>query len=166
MSETNDITVGLCGVRADEALSDVICGRADILSLTQLTHDAALLPIDPGGLSHAERAAIAARIAEHNKDAAFVGHFTELLAKAGINGNTAKLMDIAFDGGDDQRLRALARHTDLVAASPRDATGDDITLLKDAGLSEADIVRLSELIAFVSYQIRVATGLRLMRGLP
>jgi uncharacterized protein YciW len=34
--------------------------------------------------------------------------------------------------------------------------------LRTAGLDDADIVRLSELIAFVSYQIRVVAGLRLM----
>ena len=31
-----------------------------------------------------------------------------------------------------------------------------------AGVAEADIVRLSELISFLSYQMRVVAGLRLM----
>jgi uncharacterized protein YciW len=34
--------------------------------------------------------------------------------------------------------------------------------LQSAGIADADIVRLSELIAFVSYQIRLVAGLRLM----
>ena len=46
--------------------------------------------------------------------------------------------------------------------SPKDAKEDDISALKSAGLDDADIVRLSELIAFVAYQIRVVIGLRLM----
>ncbi len=33
---------------------------------------------------------------------------------------------------------------------------------KAAGIAGADIVRLSELISFLSYQIRVVAGLRLM----
>jgi uncharacterized protein YciW len=64
----------------------------------------------------------------------------------------------------DARLSALIRHTDLIACQPRKASGADIELLSSAGVSEADIVRLSELIAFVSYQIRVVAGLRLMKG--
>lgn len=162
MSETEDIIVALSGAGNNSALLDVIGGRADIMSLTQRTHDAALFPADPGGLSHAERAALAARMAELNKDAAFVTHFKTLMIKAGAEGDTARLADVTFAGGDDLRLRALARHADLVAASPMDASGDDIERLKAAGVAEADIVRLSELIAFVSYQIRVAAGLRLM----
>lgn len=165
MPETDDLIVALSGLRPGDALLETVAGRADILSLSQLTHDAALLPSDPGGLSHAERAALATRIAQRNQDAEFVAHFSKLLARSGADAATARLADISFDGGDDARLAALARHTDLVAASPRDATGADIDRLKVAGIAEADIVRLSELIAFVSYQIRVAAGLRLMRGL-
>ena len=37
-----------------------------------------------------------------------------------------------------------------------------VLALRTAGLDDSDIVRLSELSAFVSYQIRVVAGLRLM----
>jgi uncharacterized protein YciW len=67
-----------------------------------------------------------------------------------------------FDGGDDARAKAILRHTDLVTLNPKEATPDDVLALRTAGLDDADIVRLSELIAFVSYQIRVVAGLRLM----
>jgi len=40
--------------------------------------------------------------------------------------------------------------------------GTQSTDLSISGLDDADIVRLSELIAFLSYQIRVIAGLRLM----
>jgi uncharacterized protein YciW len=54
------------------------------------------------------------------------------------------------------------RHVDLVTVTPREATSDDISRLSKAGLSNAQIVALCELIAFVNFQTRVATGLRLM----
>ena len=41
---------------------------------------------------------------------------------------------------------------------------EDISKLQAVGVSDADIVRLCELIAFVAYQVRVAAGLRLMNG--
>ena len=40
-----------------------------------------------------------------------------------------------------------------------------IAALAAAGISEDDIVRLSQLIAFVNYQVRLVTGLRLMEDL-
>ena len=43
--------------------------------------------------------------------------------------------------------------------NPKQATEGEILALKSAGILEADIVRLSELIAFVSYQVRVVKGL-------
>ena len=57
----------------------------------------------------------------------------------------------------------MARHADLLTLAPRKATRADITALKDAGVSEADIVRLSELAAFVNYQQRVIAGVRLLK---
>lgn len=165
MAENRDVIASIVGIEAGSELAQVVEGRADIMALTQQTHDAALIPADPGGLSHAERAALACRIAKINDDKDFEAHFEALLEKAGTTEVTARIADIWFDGGTDGRLKALIRHTDLVAHAPKNATRRDIQLLQEAGFSDGDIVRLSELIAFVSYQIRVAAGLRLMRGL-
>lgn len=165
MTETADILISAAGIGATDPLREVLAGRADILALTQQTHDSALMPVDAGGLSRAERAAIAVRVARHNQDEALTQHFTTLLEQADNAAEAALIADLSFSGGDDQRLQALIRHTDLVTRSPKDATGADIEKLRQAGVNDADIVRLSELLAFVSYQIRVAAGLRLMRGL-
>ena len=72
------------------------------------------------------------------------------------------MADPSFDGANDKRVKAILRHTDLVTVNPKDATEGDILALKTAGMLESDIVRLSELIAFVGYQVRVIKGLRLM----
>jgi uncharacterized protein YciW len=165
MAENRDVIASIVGIEAGSELAEVVEGRADIMALTQQTHDAALTPADPGGLSHADRAALACRIAKINDDKDFEAHFEALLEKAGASETTARIADIWFDGGADGRLQALIRHADLVAHAPKNATRRDIELLQEAGLSDGDIVRLSELVAFVSYQIRVAAGLRLMRGL-
>jgi uncharacterized protein YciW len=148
---------------AGSGLAGVLAERAEILGLSQAAHDAVLLPREPGGISHGERAALAARMARANADAALAGHYRGLLRRAG---ESAALLAIA-EGADpaadtDRRLRAIVRHVDLVTLSPRDATKADIAALKAAGLSEPDIVRLAELIAFVNYQARVIAGLRLL----
>ena len=72
------------------------------------------------------------------------------------------IADPAFIGGEENRVKAILRHTDLVTVDPKEAAQDDISALKSAGITEPDIVRLSELIAFVGYQVRVVKGLRLM----
>jgi uncharacterized protein YciW len=79
-----------------------------------------------------------------------------------VDAGDTSLADPSFDGGENTRLQAILRHTDLVTRRPKDAVTGDIAALKLAGISEPDIVRLSEIIAFVNYQARVVAGLRLM----
>jgi len=165
MEQDQDVIARIVGIAPGSALAEVVEGRADIMALTQNTHDGALTPKEPGGLSHAERAALAWRIAKINDHKAFEDHFEALLEQAGAPDSAARLADIWFDGGSDIRSKALIRHVDLVAHAPKDATRRDIELLQEAGLSDMDIVRLTELVAFVSYQIRVAFGLQLLRGI-
>lgn len=165
MTENKDVLAAIVGIEPGSALADAVAVRADIMVLTQKTHDAALTPEDPGGLSHTERAALALRIARINDHKGFEDHFEAMLEKAQMPDSAVRMAETWFDGGSDLRARALIRHVDLVAHAPKDATRRDIELLQEAGIADADIVRLSELVAFVSYQIRVAAGLALMRGL-
>ena len=51
-----------------------------------------------------------------------------------------------------------------MAARAREITAEDIRILQDDGISDADIVRLTELIAFVAYQARLVIGLSLLSG--
>ena len=141
-------------------MTAALSGRDDILTMTQQAHDAALTPDEPGGLSHGERAALCCRMARLNREEGLAAHFLALMA--GVSAATAQLADPGFDGGDDARLGAILRHTDLVTTDAKSVVTGDIAALKDAGVSEDDIVRLSELVAFISYQIRLTIGLRLM----
>ena len=60
---------------AGPGLAGVLAERAEILGLSQAAHDAVLLPREPGGISHAERAALAVRMARANADAILVEHY-------------------------------------------------------------------------------------------
>jgi len=151
------IAVQAAGISVDSPLVGVLSPRCDILELSEYSHDASLRPRRPGGLSHSERAGLAYRIAKRNNKTALMLHYNQLF---GVDSQT--LANISFDGGDDARLKAIIRHTDLVTINPKDAVIEDVAALPAAGLDNADIVQLSELIAFVSYQARVVAGLRLM----
>ena len=163
---TLDTTTTRCAmpVEANHPLAETVEGRADIFAMTELSHDAALTPVQPGGLSHAERAALACRIAHLNGEETLATHFAGLMATANASAAIVAITDPNFDGGADRRVAALLRHTDLATCDTKSVVAADITCLSNAGISEDDIVRLSQLVAFVNYQARVTRGLRLMVG--
>lgn len=156
---TENTTLRAAGVAPGSRLAEIAEGRADIMALTQATQQAVLNPHEPGGITPAERAALAGRMARLHGDAQLVAHYETLIPQGS---EAAAMADPSYDGGGDRRLAALTRHVDLVTQAPKNATRGDIDALRDAGIAEADIVRLSELIAFINYQIRVAAGLRLL----
>ncbi len=129
---------------AGEAAGPVRGHRADLMAASLRNERAVIAPGEPGGLSHAERRAIASRIAERNGDAGLAAYYAAEAIPA------------------DARWTAILRHVDLVTERPKDATQADIAALRAAGVAEADIVRLSQLVAFVNYQVRVIAGLRLI----
>ncbi|MGJ4941503.1 CMD domain-containing protein [Bradyrhizobium sp. HKCCYLS1011] len=151
----------LAGVPPDSKLGAALKVRAEVLRLSEAAHDAVLVPREPGGLSHALRAALASRMCRHLGNAALVAHYDGYLA----HGGDAEVAPLALPGGSigDPRQDAMARHADMLTLAPREATRGDIEALKAAGVSEPDIVRLSELAAFVNYQLRVIAGLMLLK---
>jgi CMD domain protein len=58
------------------------------------------------------------------------------------------------------RLAAAFEHAHMLVFHPRDATPAALQALLDAGWSTTGIVTLSQLVAFLSFQIRVVAGLR------
>jgi CMD domain protein len=58
------------------------------------------------------------------------------------------------------RMSAAMAHVHLLVFHPRDATSSGLQRLLDAGWSNAGIVTLSQLVAFLAFQIRAAAGLR------
>lgn len=153
-----DFLSSLAGVSPNSELAAALAGRADILALTEQTRQAVLRPQEPGGLSHGVRVALACRIARLNHDDPLAAVYQQELTD-----ETAALADPSHQG-DDPAWQALLAHVDRVSCTPRDASGADIQALQQAGWSDADIVRVSELIAFLSYQIRLLAGLRLLEG--
>ena len=62
------------------------------------------------------------------------------------------------------RLAAAFEHVHMLVFHPRDAEPAALQALLDAGWSTTDIVTLSQIVAFLSFQIRVVTGLRILAG--
>jgi CMD domain protein len=64
------------------------------------------------------------------------------------------------------RLAAAFEHMHLLVFHPRDAAPAALQALLDAGWSTTDIVTLSQIAAFLSFQIRVVAGLTTLAGRP
>ena len=58
------------------------------------------------------------------------------------------------------KLAAALEHAHLLVFRPRDATPAAMQTLLDAGWSSTAIVTLSQLVAFLSFQVRSVVGLR------
>lgn len=144
-----DLLERIIGVAPDSPLSRLRAQRPDIERHTQGSHDVLLFPADPGGLSLSERALIAARVAEASGHAAITRHYRQLLAERG-------------DPPPGKRLDTIIQHVDRVATAPRTALPAHIEALRAVGLSARDVVTLTQIVAFVSYQVRAAVGLTLL----
>ena len=58
------------------------------------------------------------------------------------------------------RLAAALAHVHMLVFHPRDASAATLQALLDAGWSNTGIVTISQLVAFLAFQIRLASGLR------
>lgn len=136
--------------------------RPEFVEGAELCRQSVLTPADDQELAADLRAALAHRMAALNADAQLMAAYKTQLAALNPSDSISAL---ASGAGDlDEPLATIARHVDLVTLQPLNAEKQHISLLEQAGLSNPQIVALSELIAFVNFQTRVAAGLRLMRS--
>ena len=158
-----DVMDDLAGLTADSPLGKLRRERPDVVTHLQGSDDVIFSPADDGGLTRAERAAAALRIAELLRDEMLVTHYRARLAALDPSGALAKTVE----GGarlTDARWDAIIAHVDLVTRGPGSATRADIDELTAVGLSSHAIVSLSQLISYVNFQSRVLTGLRMLKG--
>ncbi|MBZ5486860.1 hypothetical protein HW452_04905 [Halomonas aquamarina] len=150
-------------VPATGPLAEALAMRGKLMDLTQASYEAALLPVDEGQVPASVRAALACRMARICQQAGLSQHYADLLQRYGRDADPYQLAQPGTRPPKEQtRLGAMVAYVDLVTQSPRDATKADIDALTQAGLEEADIVRLAGLVAFVNYQLRVTAVLSVM----
>lgn len=161
MTENIDVwattAVAVSSLTKGTPAADAMLLRESILLMTQSAENAVLRPLQPGRWPPALRAALACRIARLNECPEIAAHY-QLMVEASDYEPVAD----PESGAVPIDLEPCLAFMDRVATRPRDITADDIKIIQDAGVSDADIVRLCELNAFLAYQIRVVTGLSLL----
>ena len=159
MSDAIDQAAGLT---PEEALYQTRRLRPEFVEGAEACRVSVLAPEEDQGLPADLRLALAQRMAVLNYDAPLQRDYQAQLAA--LNPSEALLALASGCAVAEEPLATIARHADMVTQKPIQATEQHIRLLEQAGLSNPQIVALSELIAFVNFQTRVAAGLRLMRS--
>jgi CMD domain protein len=153
-----DIVDTAAGLAPGSAVAALRRQREAFVRHTQGSHEVLIAPADPGGVSLVERAATALRVASIERETALIAHYRERLGEIGGDPAAIEAMQLP------PRLAAILRHVSLVVTAPASATQADLEALRNVGLAPRDIVVLAQIVAFVSYQVRVVMGLRALAG--
>ncbi|OMG71175.1 CMD domain-containing protein [Burkholderia ubonensis] len=130
---------------------------------TQLSEAALFDPALPG-LSLAERLHAARYVARRSNADALAAIYRERLLNAGGTAHDiARADDEAFDALPN-RLGAILAHARRLTLAPAAAGAADLAALKASGLTTPAIVALSQLVAFVAYQLRVIAATRALQA--
>ncbi|MGJ0204177.1 hypothetical protein [Leucobacter sp. gxy201] len=127
------------------------------------------------GLARATRLLAAARAAHLDGAPGLAEFYAEQLgeeepvASGPAAFDAAGARDLVRIGADSEAgraaqrsIRALLRHVDLLVQRPAAATADDLDSLAAAGWGVVEIVVLSQVVSFTTYQTRVIAGLRVL----
>lgn len=182
-----DVIDTLVGIAPGSKLDAIRANRSEARKHAQASYTSLFEPRDPGQVTADERHAIAAFVAglhgEPKTDVFYAAKLPAALRAAvaaevvaakskgpygrfpkgplsaeDAPGPTWKVSD-ASRKALGARLPAAFEHTHMLVFHPRDAAAPALQALLDAGWSTTDIVTISQLVAFLSYQIRVVSGL-------
>ena len=159
---STDVLDHLAATGPGSAVAALRATRPDLTRFSQASYASLLEPDGDDGLPRRECEMVALRIARLIPDQRLAAwHEARLIAVTGT-AETAAAVDAFPAVSPELTLRevAILRHTDLVTQRPTEAEATDIEALRTAGLSTREIVTLSQLIAFVAFQVRILATLR------
>jgi CMD domain protein len=156
-----DVMDQLAGLAADSRLAQLRRQRPDVVRHLQRSDAAIFTPPNDGGLSAAERAAAALRVAILLRDARLQEHYRARVIEHGGSLLIASAADLAASAGEP-RWRTILDHVDRLTTAPDSAQREHINALLASGLSPQALIALSQLVAYVNFQARVRAGLRLL----
>ena len=160
--EPADVLDHLAGGDPSGAVAGLRAARPDLTRFSQASYESLLEPDGDDSLTRRERELVALRIALQTPDPRLAAwHETRLIAATGSPATVDAVS--AFPAVSPEltpREVAILRHADLVTQRPTEVEATDIGALRTAGLSTHEIVTLSQLVAFVAFQVRILATLR------
>lgn len=160
---TDDVVSQILGLTADSPATALRADRPQQIDELQAYYDSLFAPDadSAAALPVLDRALVAIRVAAHTGSDAVVAWYEAVAREQGAtDGQIEATKDITTPSTDETTLGAAIRRADLVTTRLVDTTKDDVDALKAAGFTPQGILALSQVIAFVSYQVRFVAGLR------
>jgi CMD domain protein len=188
MSVTTDVIDHLLGTEPGSVLDRVRGARPDARENAQRSYEALFEPVDTAEVSLTERLAVAAFVTGLHRVVAVGEHYAAALRaldprvsdavegeivrglgagpygtyrEPGLTGESrpGPVYAAADRAGLGERLAVALEHAHLLVLRPREASPEALDRLLAAGWSSTGIVTLSQLVAFLSFQVRVVHGL-------
>lgn len=186
---TSDVIDRLADIRPGSFVDRIRAERPETRANAQKSYLALFEPSQEGDVTRAERLLIATFVAGlHGADAAEAFYASGIEGDAALiaavkseieagrtSGPYGKYPSGPLSGEDKpgavftvsepgrtqlgHKLSAALEHSHLLVYRPREASPDALQALVDAGWTTTAIVTLSQIIAFLAFQIRVVTGL-------
>ncbi|WP_333903635.1 CMD domain protein [Achromobacter insolitus] len=162
---TDDLVDRLIGLAPGAKTYEVRHFREKVAAATQGSYDALFDPQLPG-LSLAERLLVALYATCITPSPLLAAHYRARLTDAGA---TPADIAVAESGKPSDaatpRLAAILEFTRKLIEKPVEGDEAALKTLPAAGVSTPAVVTLSQLIAFLSYQVRLVAGLQAMKDL-
>lgn len=188
-SPTTDVIDLLVGIAAGSPLDRLRAERPETRLNAQKSYQALFEPAHQGDVTQDERHAIAVFVAGLHAAADISGFYASGLAdktlatavgaeveKGRTHGPYGRypagplssedraglVYEVSGDSHDalGQKLAAALEHSHLLVFRPRESNAGTLQKLLDAGWTTTGVVTLSQIVAFLAFQIRVVTGLK------
>jgi CMD domain protein len=191
-----DVIDSLAGIAAGSPLDAIRAGRPQARQHAQATYEALFRPLSEGDATLPERYALACFVARLHAQPEIAAFYAKGLESRPALQEAVRIAAAAAEGQGPygrypkgplstedepgpahriaqplrdelgERLAAALDHAHMLVFHPRDASPAHLQALLDAGWSTTGIVVISQLVAFLSYQIRAVTGLRVLQASP
>ncbi len=188
---TVDVIDTLAGIRPGSRLDLLRDRRPEAREHAQRAYEALFAPDSEQEVTLVERVALAAFVAGLHQDPAVARHYADRLAEHAPDLRTTiereieasrtvgpygvydepslaqeSLIGPAYRAGRraalGERLATALDHAHLLVFRPRESSRDALKRLLDAGWTTTGVVTISQLVAFLTFQVRVVAGLRLL----
>jgi len=187
-----DVIDALAGLAPGSAMAAIRERKPVTRAQAQASYAALFEPAEVGSVSLQERFAVAVFVAGLHGEADIAGFYRAGLVRSGASDVlVAAVYDAVARGrttgpygafppgplsvedgtgpvflaaaeGLGERLAAAVGHVHMLVFHPRDADAASLQALLNAGWSNGGIVTVSQLVAFLAFQIRTAAGLRVL----
>ncbi|GAB3629804.1 CMD domain protein [Pandoraea terrae] len=161
----HDVVDRVAGLAVGSATHTLRHRRDKVATATQGSYDGLFDP-SLAGLPLTERLLVALYACRLTPCATLAAHYRAALAQHDVDAASLAAVETgAPEDVSDPRLRAILTFTRTLIENP--VAGDRAALhtLPAAGLTTPAVVALAQLIAFLSYQIRLVAGLQALKSL-